>query len=217
VSTGTVGREHRNCRPRDPSPYLESLETYSDFLRGLKIDADRDVIVAGIVGDPEPFKLETIGAQTLLAPSCMYGDQNAFPAVRTTDFFTRFPLSVQTTICGADLSRPLVQIAALLKRSFGDPCFENQVADMDPSAPGLQPECTVTDVRVAGGTETELAVLPQCTGSNIPCWRIEEDAAKCGYTEFHQKLVIDRGGVVPSSDVHVKVNCVTVDSSGPVQ
>ncbi|HTL32881.1 MAG TPA: vWA domain-containing protein [Kofleriaceae bacterium] len=214
----TTAGEHRNCHPKEPSTYLESLDTYSDFLRTLKTDPDKDVIVAGIVGDPEPFKLaaDAASGMTILAPSCTYGDQNAFPAVRTSDFFTRFPLSVQTTICGADLSRPLVEIAALLKRSFGDPCFANQVADLDPNAAGLQPECTVTDVREAGGVETQLGVLPQCTGSNIPCWRIEVDAAKCNYTEFHQKLVIDRGGVVPPSDVHIKVNCVTVDSTGPV-
>jgi hypothetical protein len=210
--------EHRNCRPKDPSPYLESLETYSDFLRGLKNDPDRDVIVAGIVGDPEPFKIgmDATSGTTILSPSCMYGDQNAFPAVRTTDFLSRFPLSAQTTICGADLSRPLVEIAALLKRSFGDPCITDSVADFDPNTAGVQADCTVTDVSVNGSVETEIGVIPQCgtAGAAIPCWRIETDAAKCTLTELHNKLVIDRGGVVPTPDVHVKVNCVTTGSTG---
>lgn len=211
----TTPGEHANCHPRDPSPYLESIDTYASFLRGLKADPDKDVILAGIVGDPEPFKIGVDGSgQTVLSPSCTYGDQTAFPAVRTTELLSRFPQSIQTTICGADLSKPLVQIAALLKRSFGDPCFENEVADVDPATAGLQPDCTVTDVREANGVETELAVLPQCSSGQIPCWRIDVDAQQCSYTQSHQKLVIDRGGVVPASDVHVKVNCVTADSTG---
>ncbi|HSD91254.1 MAG TPA: vWA domain-containing protein [Kofleriaceae bacterium] len=213
----TIVGEHTNCHPKDPSPYLNPISTYIDYLRSLKAHPDDDVIVAGIVGDPEPFKIAMDGGQTVLGASCMYGDQSAFPAVRTTEFLKAFPQSIETTICGADLSGPLVQIAALLKRSFGDPCFENQVIDLDPATPGLQADCTVTDVQVNGGNETELGVLPSCTTGTIPCWRIEDDAQQCYYTEYHQKLVIDRGGVVPPSDLHVKVNCVTAGSSGSFQ
>lgn len=206
----TIPGEHTNCRPKDPSQYLNSVDTYVDYLRSLKADPDKDVIVAGILGDPDKFKITT---DKLLGPSCTYGNQDAFPAVRTADFLAQFPQSVEASICGADLSQPLVEIGALLKRSFGDPCFESKVVDFDQNADGIQADCTVTDMR----GDKELAVIPNCSFNRIPCWRVEVDEQKCSYTASHEKLVIDRGGVVPTSDIHVKVNCVTEQNGGQVQ
>lgn len=208
--TLTTPGEHANCRPKDPSPYLNSVDTYVDYLRSLKANPDKDVIVAGIVGDPDKFKITT---DKLLGPACTYGDQSAFPAVRTASFLKGFPQSVEGSICGADLDKPLRDIAALLRRSWGDPCFESKVIDFDPDADGIQADCTVTDMQ----GDKELAVIPSCSFGRIPCWRIELDEEHCGYTSAHQKLVIDRGTVVPPNDVHVKVNCVTEQNSGQVQ
>lgn len=209
--TLSIPGEHANCKPKDPSPYLNSVKTYVDDLRSLKADPDKDVMVAGIVGNPDKLKITT---DKLLGPSCEYGDQTAFPAIRTSAFLGQFPQNVEATICGADLSQPLVDIGALLKRSFGDPCFESKVIDYDPNTDGIQADCTVTDMR----GDKEIAVIPSCAfAGRIPCWRVEVDEQKCSYTASKQKLVIDRGGVVPASDVHVKVNCVTEADSGQVQ
>jgi hypothetical protein len=168
------------------------------------------VIVAGIVGDPDKFKITT---DKLLGPACTYGDQSAFPAIRTASFLQGFPQSVEGSICGADLQKPLNDIAALLRRSWGDPCFDSKVIDFDPNVEGIQADCSVTDMQ----GDKELAVIPSCSFNEIPCWRIELDAEHCGFTSAHQKLVIDRGTVVPPNDVHVKVNCVTEQNSGQVQ
>lgn len=209
--TLTIPGEHANCRPKDPSPFLSSVKTYVDYLRSLKANPDKDVIVAGILGDPDKFKITT---DKLLGPACTYGDQSAFPAIRTATFLGQFPQNVEASICGADLQKPLVDIAALLRRSFGDPCFETKVVDFDPTTDGIQADCTVTDMR----GDDELAVIPSCASADrIPCWRIEIDEEHCSYTPAHHKLVIDRGGVVPASDIHVKVNCVTEQNSGQVQ
>jgi hypothetical protein len=208
--TLSIPGEHANCHPKDPSPLLNSVETYVDYLRSLKANPDKDVIVAGIVGDPDKFKITT---DKLLGPACTYGDQSAFPAIRTASFLQGFPQSVEGSICGADLQKPLNDIAALLRRSWGDPCFESKVIDFDPNVEGIQADCSVTDMQ----GDKELAVIPSCSFNEIPCWRIELDAEHCGFTSAHQKLVIDRGTVVPPNDVHVKVNCVTEQNSGQVQ
>lgn len=208
--TLSIPGEHANCRPKDPSPFLNSVKTYVDYLRSLKAEPDKDVIVAGIVGNPDKFKITT---DKLLGPACEYGNQTAFPAIRTASFLKGFPQSVQGSICGADLQKPLVDIAALLRRSWGDPCFESKVVDFDPNTDGIQADCTVTDMQ----GDKELAVIPSCSFNRIPCWRIEVDTDHCGYTASHEKLVIDRGGVVPPVGVHAKVNCVTEPNSGQVQ
>ncbi len=208
------------CHPKADSQYLHDVDGYVDFLRGLKADPSRDVIVAGIVGDPDPVEITKDNAgHSLLKPSCQYSGQFAYPAVRTADFLSQFELSVRETICGADLSDALVQIGALLKRGFGDPCFESVLADLDPDTAGLQPDCAVSDVQVRpdGNAGLEYVIPPCSLGANTPCWRVELDEAKCFYTPTKLKLVVDRGGVIPPSDIHLRASCVTADGdAGPV-
>jgi hypothetical protein len=206
-----------DCEPQDESRYLEPVARYADFLKSLKPTWRDDVLVAGIVGDSSPFEIVLDGMQRpVLGQSCRYGNgDGAFPALRTADFLTQFPQTVQKTICGADLSAAMVEIAAKLKRSFGDACWEGEVADLDPVTPGLQPDCSVTDVQVLpDGSTKEIDQIPNCSFGQIPCWKLVEDARQCFYTSTHTKLVIDRGGVIPPSDVHVKASCVTTDPGG---
>lgn len=213
------------CHPKSNPMFVEDVQRYVDFLKGLK-DDPKDVVVAGIVGDPTPFATVDDPAhhETVLDASCHYTSstgtsQTAFPAVRTAAFLEGFEeRSTRTTICKGDLSDGLTQIGALLKRVLSDPCFDAEVADLDPDMPGLQPDCTVSDMRYANGEETEVAVIPSCvlSGGATPCWHLDEDAAHCSYTHstHHYKLVVDRGGVVPTPDIHVKASCVTTDQSG---
>ena len=67
------------------------------------------------------------------------------------------------------------------------------------------------------GSERELAVIPQCGTGRIPCWRVEVDELHCPYTATKLALVVDRGGVLPPDDVHVKASCVTTTNDGMVQ
>lgn len=208
------------CAPKPDSIYLNDVDPYVDFLKSLKTVPKDDLIVAGIVGDPEPVEIVADSMnRSVLKASCQYGGQFAYPAVRTNDFLAQFDLSIRETICEADLSSALVQIGVLLKRSFGDPCFTGDVADLDP-APGLQADCTVSDVqRLPDGTDKELAVLPQCdaTASQVPCWRLETDETRCYYTDSKLAIVVERDGVIPPSDIHVKASCVTTNGDGQVQ
>lgn len=206
-----------NCMPKQDSAYLAEVDGYVDFLKGLKVLPDENVIVAGIVGDPDKVEIIKDDQQrSILKPSCSNGAQFAVPAVRQSHFLEQFPLSIRESICEPDLSSALVQIGALLKRSFGDPCFEASVADLSPD-PGLQADCAISDYqRLPDGSSKEVDLIPSCSFGQIPCWRIEVDAEKCHYTPSKQKLVIDRGGVIPPADTFVKASCVTTDESGMV-
>lgn len=208
--------EHTSCKPQDQSQYLEPTSRYADFIKGLKANPTDDVLVAGILGDSSPFRIVLDGTDPKLDPSCRYnGNDGAFPALRTSDFLGQFTQTTQNSICGADLSAAMVDIAAKLKRSFGDPCWEGEIADLDPDTDGLQPDCSVSDVQVLpDGSTKEVDLLPNCSFGEIPCWRLEVDDAQCFYTATHMKLVIDRGGVLPPSDIHVKASCVTTDPDG---
>jgi hypothetical protein len=211
-----------NCHASDHARWVQSTDHFATFLKTQKADP-RDVVVAGILGNPAPLAITMKNNVSVLAPSCTYagptGDQTAFPAVRTTDFLAQFESRTSSTICGADLQQGMTQIGALLKGRFGDPCFEDQVVDVDPSTPELDPECSVSEVkRVSGGEDVELDLISACkqTAGAPPCWRIEEDAVNCSYTHTdpHLKLVIDRGGEVVDPAIHVRASCVTVDPSG---
>jgi hypothetical protein len=207
-----------DCEPNDASEYLEPVDRYVDFVRSLKNAPSDSIIVAGILGRNEPFeiKLDDKGKPTL-GPSCTYGgNQTAVPALRTAAFLDGFENRVQREICGADLSQAMIDIAAYLKRLIGDPCWIGEIADQDLDTDGLQPDCQVTDVRVLpDGTREDVAVIAACGNGTVPCWRLEEDAVQCSYTSTHLKLVIDRGGVLPPSDIHVKASCVTTAQNGP--
>lgn len=201
-----------DCQPNDQSQYLEPVDRYVDYVKSLKPNFTDDVIVAGIIGRDEPFEIQLNDkGQPILGTSCPQGGSDtAVPALRTADFLAQFTQRVQKDICGADLSQALVEIGVLLKRSFGDPCWEGSVADMDLETEGLQPDCSFTDVKVLpDGSREEVAAIAACTTGKIPCWKLEVDAMQCSYTTTHLKLVIDRGGIIPPSDIHVQGSCVT--------
>jgi hypothetical protein len=206
-----------NCEPNDQSQYLEPVDRYVDYVKSLKPNFTDDVIVAGIIGRDEPFEIKLNDkGQPILGTSCpQAATDTAVPALRTADFLAQFTQRVQKDICGADLSQAMVEIGVLLKRSFGDPCWEGEVTDVDLETPGLQADCSFTDVQVLpNGERKEIAAIAACGSGELPCWRLEVDAMQCSYTTTHLKLVIDRGGVIPPSDIHVQGSCVTTPA-GP--
>ncbi|HEY5935330.1 MAG TPA: hypothetical protein VIU61_11860 [Kofleriaceae bacterium] len=207
-----------DCRPKEDSQLIAPVDRYVDFVKGIKPDS-RDVFVAGIIGPQDPFRIGENNGATILESSCPVATQFAIPAVRTGAFLAQFEQrNTQATICDADLSGGLAQIAAAIKQLPGDRCFRNDLTDVDLESPGPQYGCTITEYRRnPGGDDVELGVIPPCQGGTGTCWRIEEDAVECFYTEAdpHLKLVIDRVGAAPGSDVFIKAQCVTTESSGP--
>jgi hypothetical protein len=209
-----------SCQVQQNSTYLEPVERYASFIKSLKPNWREDVLVAGILGNNSPFEIiKNDKGQTVLDTSCKYGDNDgAYPALRTTHFLDQFAFKVHKSICGGDLSAAMVEIGAKLKGLLIDPCWEGEITDLDPDTDGLQAECTVTDVRVfPDGSSEEIALIPSCSVGQIPCWKLERDDVACHYTTTKLKLVIDRGGIVPPSDIHVRASCVTTDTDdGPV-
>lgn len=213
------------CHPRDDGELVAPVDRYVDFVKGLKSDP-RDVIVAGIVGDPEPFEIVTKPNTTtkVLGRSCTYtgptGEQFAFPAVRTADFLAQFQNHARTTICDADLSAGLTQIGVLLRETIINSCFEYTLADVDPATPGPQYDCSVVEVRRhPNAPDEQLRTLPSCGGGQTPCWRIVESPDVCAYTKAdpHLEIVVDWGPVPPEPDIRVHASCVTTDAPGPLR
>jgi hypothetical protein len=216
--TATGPRE--DCHPKADPGELTTIDRYVDHLKSLKPDP-RDIVVAGIIGDPENFEIVKDGTVTQVGNACLAGsnpDAEAYPAVRTNAFLSEFPLSARSSICNQDLSGALTRIGALIKKLLIEPCFDRDLLDVDPVTPGPQYDCSVTEVRRRPGQDDEeLTVVPPCDGERFPCWRIEEDAQRCGYTQAnpHLKLVVERGGVAPDPNLRIKAACVTGNASGP--
>ncbi|MGN6110288.1 MAG: hypothetical protein ACTHU0_34615 [Kofleriaceae bacterium] len=216
---GTKGQ----CAPNESSPYLEKVGTYVNFLKGLKPADSNKVIVAGILGNTEPYQVELRAPQSGASPipsvahSCSYqgatGPEVADPAIRIKFLMDQFPnRSTFTTICQQDLSGGLQLIAQLLKTVIGDPCIEGTLADVDPVTPGEQFDCSVSWVTNQGKPEQTERVLPACNSdtnpSNTPCWRIEVDQTNCTAAP-HRKLKVERGNETPPPETHEVAYCVT--------
>jgi hypothetical protein len=212
------------CHPNDDSAYLTKVSEYAKFLKGLKSDPSK-VIVAGIVGNPDPFatELRTVQGSSSttkvpqLAHSCSYvgGDgmtEVADPAIRIKFFLDQFPnRNTFATICQQDLRGGLQQIAELLKTVLGDPCIEGQLADVDPKTPGAQYDCAVSAVVNPGQTTQVENVMPNCSTTTAdptkPCWHLDTDTVKCT-AGSHQLLKIENQDAL-DKDTHIIANCVT--------
>ncbi|MGE0401514.1 MAG: hypothetical protein AB7T06_32735 [Kofleriaceae bacterium] len=208
------------CHPNESSQYLQNVQSYVEFLRGLKPQNEKLVIVAGIMGALEPFQVElrTInaadGPEPALAHSCSYtgaeGIQYADSPVRLKFFIDQFgDRSTFTTICQRNLSDGLSQIAGLLRSIVGDPCIQGNLLDVDPNTDGVQYECAVSDVTRPGTPDAVETIIPACNAgiTNKPCWRIVVDAEKC-VPDDHLMLSIERNQD-PPAETHIIANCVT--------
>jgi hypothetical protein len=207
------------CHPNESSEYLETVQSYVDFLKGIK-DDPKKVIVAGVLGAMEPFQVELRAPQAnspvepALAYSCSYtgqmGLELAVPPIRLKHFLDQFPdRSTFTTICQRNLADALEKIAGLLRTIVGDPCIQGIPADVDLETPGPQYECAVSDVQKPGTVDAVETVIPACNASqsNKPCWHIAVDADRCP-ADDQLALKIERS-VDPPPDTHIIANCVT--------
>ncbi|MGE0550565.1 MAG: hypothetical protein AB7O24_03165 [Kofleriaceae bacterium] len=214
----------QDCYPRETDSQLTGLRRYVEFLNGLKTDP-KSIVVAGIVGNVEPFATLSDRGVTVLDDSCEYNSptgerQFAYPAIRIAGFLDQFPdRNLTTTICSGDLSQPLVDIGRLINNAKGNPCLDLQLADVSP-ADGNQYDCTVLEVRsLPDGSDQELGVIAQCDAnrSKVPCWHIEESPERCEFTAApHLELMIERDAV-PAPDVYIKASCVTSNPTGSLE
>jgi hypothetical protein len=207
-----------DCKPRTIAPLVSDIQPFIDTLVDIKGGDPRAVMVAGIVGPPEPFE---IGMQSLggmptmtLFPSCTFagvgGSEDAAPAVRIAAFLDAFPGRSQlTSICSADLSIALSQIGASAKKLVGDPCLDTQnLADASPD-PGLQPACEVFDIRDSAPTAP--SALGLCGGgAAADCFEITADPIACPSAPGNLRVRIQRTAI-PTADTWTHVRCQRAD------
>jgi len=192
----------QGCESRADSPYLHDVREYVDFLYSIKEDPGL-VMVAGIMGNPTPVSVAVVTnmqgkAEALLEPSCRSGAGEADPAIRLHELIESFPQrGLATTICNEDLSDSLELIADLYVK-IGFPCVTG-IADLDPEMPGVQYDCTASDVRSSGDDSLEEEVIPSCDlEATLPCWQIlESELCESTPQESAFRFEVCRGGDAP--------------------
>jgi len=223
--SATDAKTYTGCHQRTDS-YLETTQHTYDVLSKLK--AQGQVVVA-VLGGPASTTIKT-GAITMppapfhqdlaLLPSCdaTINGNYAFgrPAIRLNDFVTSFgDHGLFRTICQGDYSQTLRDIGDLLFESVS-PCLAGDVAadDIDPTTPGLQLDCTVTDVVNLNTSEQHETIIPRCPMKDAstpdtatrPCWWVKSDPAACAAPSSGIELHVERAGAPPVGD-NVKVSC----------
>jgi hypothetical protein len=210
------------CVPRASSWLVEDVQPFVDAVLAAKPDP-RTVMVAAVVGNPEPFALELRAPPgggtplTQLAHSCAFtspdGSEVADPAVRLAAFIGELPGRAQlTTLCGGDLSPPLAAIGATARKLVGDPCLNAEglaslIYDTSPD-PGLQPACEVLDIRDSAPNRPQ--ELPSCESEAADCFEIVADAAACPTTPDNLRVRVRRATAV-SDDTWTHVRCQVRD------
>jgi hypothetical protein len=212
-----------NCRPDDSSAYLSNVSAYTDFLIQLKGDP-RKVMIAGITGPNTPVGVISQMLPGFAAPalelqhSCGFVEPDgttavADPAVRLQSWIDNFPGRAQwATVCQQDLTGPLQAIGGTARKLVGETCFDGSVGELvDTSgAAGLQPECTVFDVRDSA-PDAQVA-LPSCAqDASGDCYDLVADPVSCPASQGNLK-VVPRRASAPAADTWTHVSC-TVSST----
>ncbi len=228
---GTMTRSaagYHHCHPRTSSPYLSHPDEFVQFLKTVKADP-KQIVVATMTGpnalsDPAvvdtTVTIDPTRGVPVVSPSCVNGSQNAFPMPRISYFASQFPDRNQFySLCNNDLGTGLTLIAQLIRRVVGNPCFESDLVtdDIDPTNPGTQLQCTVSDVTRPGSANPVETILPACKMANDttpaantpqPCWYVKTDAVKCATYPTQLTLAIHPEQRTTPPDTHVLVQCV---------
>ena len=225
ASTRRAPGPRQNCTPRHGSPFMYDVQQrYVDFLKNELGKHPADVIVAGIIGNPDPIGVTIDTTKTpprpTLQPSCIVpsGDPMkpktaADPSVRLKFFLDQFPArNTFTPICQDNLSSSLVLIANLLAAVIGNPCMKGNI-DRDPGTPGVQEDCVVTEVTNPDFPGETRVVLPKCSqnppaAGEKPCWRLADDPTMCTGPAFPSGLaLVVEHDVIPTGRVFDEAAC----------
>ncbi len=226
---------YTNCKPRTDS-YLQDPAFYASFLNTVKDPAQ--IVVAVIAAPPPglmtndsppqtansatsvstgPLTLNGNTQQLALQPSCtatINGNPAVGrPAVRLASFLSNFGSRGRFySVCQGDYSAALTDIGKTLFNAIS-PCLEGPVdtTDVDPSNPGTQLDCTVSDV-VTGGSDTAIprcpmqdATTPAANGPR-PCYWIDKNTTTCPSPDTGYELNIVRTQP-PAPGTNVDVEC----------
>lgn len=220
----TVFGPRQSCTPRTDSPYMVDVQEYVTFLKGLK-PFESQILVAGIVGERTPVTVAPDRNQNpCLMYSCGGSDvcegavdlPGAVPPIRLGTFLDAFQLNHTTTICDEDLSDAVQQIADFIRDGLEGHCIQGRLRDMDPETPGLQYECSVSEIRSPATAERTERVFTPCDdeadparSSTLPCYVIASDPATCASTPDNLSVQVyyPADETVPP-DTIIRAHCV---------
>ncbi len=175
-------------------------------------DADLVVVVIAPADDHSLASIDTLAAQVALLarpPRVVVAGVITPGAPRMTAFLDSFPnRSSVVDIRHEDLTDSLLLFRPSLgTEKISSPCMQGALVDADPTAPGLQPICAVSDVQHLDHPEQTEQRLSACdvTGSARPCWRITVQPEICPIGS-QLALEVLRADFAPDDD-HVIAQC----------
>jgi hypothetical protein len=213
---------YTGCRVRHDG-FLNVPSSYARFLSTVK---DPSLLaVALIAGEPtttihtgpltRPFRQDLA-----LLPTCDATINGNFaigrPSLRLHEFLESFGnRGLFASVCQADYSQTVEDIGSLLFRALS-PCLEGTLDtdDVDPTNPGLQPDCAVSELQDLGTDAEVETLIPRCrmTAPDRPdlagaraCWWVATDPVACS-TETQLVLHVARAASPAPSSV-VRVSC----------
>lgn len=148
------------------APGLVDVDQYAAFLRSV---------------DPDPGNVSVLG---VFAPAGAPACAGASAAPRLTALAGSFPYrSDVVSICEPELDRLSALLVPPFKVLLGAPCLSPAPLDLDPAAPGLQPECNAWYSYVQDGARVEerIGACAEAPAA-APCWQLTQgtpNAAAC--------------------------------------
>lgn len=206
-----------SCKPRVDSPFMYDVQAFIEEVRALK-STDSLIMTFAIAGNLEPVEvvLADDGDYALAYTCGQDAPAEAVPPIRIKRFIDAFPTSGLFTICDEDLTEAMTAIGEAIADTLEARCFEGVLPDTDPDQPGIQPECSVSEVRNPGSQAEVERLLPACdsraapeTSGNLPCALIVEDRDQCPDTAtgLSAQVYYDDGAVVPPGTL-IRAHCV---------
>jgi hypothetical protein len=157
---------------------LYRVSALADFFKSLKFDPAM-LFVSSIAAPVTPYTI-TYSPNPNIAHSCVRADgSNADPAVRMTDFVSKFGTNGSvTSICDDSYAPALTQLGTAIGRAFTSHCLDTAVPDADPARVGIQASCQVV-LRAPGSPDQTLPACDQATPQGLPqpCWYLSSNAA----------------------------------------
>jgi hypothetical protein len=217
-----------DCKDNDSgSSALTPVSKFVSDIKALKPDPDHQILVGEIIAPAAPYAVEWVPAVTPAGttenwpqvmhscgaaggpgvnpdPSTQTVADGSFgdPGVRVAEFAHAFRNSVVASICDADYSQSMTQIAAAFSHLITPPCIESKIQN---DANG-NPDCSVIEnLTDASGNQTHRAI-PNCNenGNTAPCWSLAPGMMGCTGQSLK---VIDTAANMMSSSENSTVSC----------
>ncbi|HVZ85450.1 MAG TPA: hypothetical protein VHG72_00655 [Polyangia bacterium] len=185
-----------DCTDAGDSGMLTPVDTFISHIKSLKSDPDDQILVAAITAPATPYTVQWLPASmaspgtpsgelwpqvmhscgpsgnSMVNPNGVFTSDSSFgdPGVRISQFVNGFHDSVLSSICAADYSSSLAEIANRLNALIQPPCITEKIQNDSQG----QPECSVIEnLTDNSGTQTHIAI-PNCNenGNAAPCWTL---------------------------------------------